>query len=111
MSPKYIDKNAGWDIIHIIEKYFNQLVRDRIAAVSPFFGIMVDKTIDISTTTQLIVYIKYLGKSDDNQDGPGEYEPKSEYLDLVIPESANAINIKVIVFMQSNNFTNIIDCN
>ena len=89
MSPKYIDKNAGWDIIHIIEKYFNQLVRDRIAAVSPFFGIMVDKTIDISTTTQLIVYIKYLRKSDDNQDGPEEYEPKSEYFNLIIPESTS----------------------
>ena len=64
----YIDKNAGWDIIHIIGKYFNQLVRDRITAVFPFSRIMVDETTDISITTQLIVKIKYLGKSNDNQD-------------------------------------------
>ena len=31
----YIDKNAGWDIIDIIGKHFNQLVRERVAA-SPF---------------------------------------------------------------------------
>ncbi len=97
----YIDKNAGWDIIDIIGKHFNQLVRERVAA-SSFFGIMVDETTDISTTTQLIVYIKYLGKSTNRNeiDEPiEEYEPKSEYLDLVIPESASAIHIKVISFI------------
>ena len=94
-----MEKNAGWDIVQIIGKYFNQLVRDRITAVSPFFRIMVDETTDISTTTQLIVYIKYLGKPHDNQDDLGEYEPKSEYLDLVIPESTSAINIKVFQWL------------
>ena len=67
-----MEKNAGWDIVQIIEKYFNQLVRERIAA-SPFFGLMVDETTDISTTTQLIIYLKYLVKSDDNKNGPEEY--------------------------------------
>src|SRR5437667_1233885 len=28
----YIDKNAGWDIIDIIGKHFNQLVREHVAA-------------------------------------------------------------------------------
>jgi len=41
-----MEKNAGWDIVQIIGKYFNQLVRERIAA-SPFFGLMVDGTTDI----------------------------------------------------------------
>jgi hypothetical protein len=59
---------------------------------------MVDETTDISTTTQLIIYIKYLAKSDDNEDGPGEYEAKIGYLDMVIPESGAAIDIKVLIY-------------
>ena len=60
---------------------------------------MVDETTDISTTTQLIIYIKYLTKSDDTEDGYGEYEPKIEYLDIVIPESGTAIHIKVQIYI------------
>ena len=56
---------------------------------------MVDETTDISTTTQLIVYIKYLTKSDDTENGYGEYKPKMGYLDIVIPESGTAIHIKI----------------
>jgi len=59
---------------------------------------MVDETTDISTTTQLIVYIKYLAKSDDTEDNPGEYKPKIGYLDMVIPESGTAIHIKVLIY-------------
>ena len=65
---------------------------------------MINETTDISTTTQLIVYIKYLGKSTNRNEinePIEEYEPKSEYLDLVIAESANAIHIKVISFIVS----------
>ena len=69
---------------------------------------MVDETTDISTTTQLIVYIKYLRMSDDDEDSPGQYEPTIGYLDLVTPESASAIHIKVL-FIQSS-ITNTIDC-
>ena len=58
---------------------------------------MVDETTDISTTTQLIIYIKYLAKSDGTDDGSREYEPKIEYLDMVIPESGSAIHIKVVI--------------
>jgi hypothetical protein len=90
-----MEKNAGWDIVQIIGKYFNQLVQERIAA-SPFFGLMVDETTDISTTTQLIIYLKYLVKLDDNENGPGEYEPQVMYLDLISPESGSAIHIKVL---------------
>lgn len=92
-----MDKNEGWDLVEIIGKYFNQLARERFIK-SPYFGIMVDETTDISTTTQLIVYIKYLVKLDDTEDGPGEYEPKIEYLDMVIPESGAAVHIKVLFF-------------
>ena len=90
-----MEKNAGWDIVQIIGKYFNQLVREHIAA-SLFFGLMVDETNDISTTTQLIIYLKYLVKSDHNENVPGEYEPQVMYLDLVSPESGSAIHIKVL---------------
>jgi len=90
-----MEKNAGWNIVRIIGKYFNQLVQEHIAA-SPFFGLMVDETTDISTTTQLIIYLKYLVKSDDNENGPGEYKPQIMYLDLVSPESGSAIHIKVL---------------
>src|SRR5436189_5176274 len=92
-----MDKNEGWDLIEIIGKYFNQLARDRFTQ-SPYFGIMVDETTDISTTTQLIVYIKYLAKSDDTEDGPRKYKPKIGYLDVVIPESGTAIHIKVLIY-------------
>jgi hypothetical protein len=70
---------------------------------------MVDETTDISTTTQLIIYLKYLVRSPDNEDGPGEYEVQTTYLDLVSPESGSAIHIKVL-FTQSNT-TNTIGCN
>jgi len=90
-----MDNNEGWDLIEIIGKYFNQLARQRFTE-SPYFRIMVDETTDISTITQLIIYIKYLAKSDDTDDSHGEYEPKIGYLDMVIPESGSAIHIKVI---------------
>ena len=56
---------AGILLIHVIGKYFDKLILQRIVTL-PFFGIMVDETTDISTTTQHIVYIKYLGKSIDD---------------------------------------------
>ncbi len=62
-----MEKNAGWNIVRIIGKYFNQLI-----------------------------YLKYLVKSDDNENGPGEYKPQIMYLDLVSPESGSAIHIKVL---------------
>ena len=91
-----MDNNEGWDLVEIIGKYFNQLAQEHFTE-SPYFGIMVDETTDISTTIQLIIYIKYLAKSDDTDDGPGEYEPKIGYLDMVIPESGSAIHIKVVI--------------
>ena len=93
-----MEKNAGWDIVQIVGKYFNQLVQEHIA-ISPFFGLMVDETTDISTTVQLIIYLKFLSKSKDNEDGPGEYEPQVMYLDLVSPESGSAIHIKVLFIL------------
>ena len=57
---------------------------------------MVDETTDISTTTQLIIYLKFLSKLKDNEDGLGEYELQVMYLDLVSPESGSAIYIKVL---------------
>jgi len=94
----YMDKNEGWDLVEIIGKYFNQLARERFSQ-SPYFGIMVDETTDISTTTQLIIYIKYLTKSIDNNfnESDEEYKAKIEYLDMVIPESGAAIHIKVLL--------------
>ena len=56
---------------------------------------MVDETTDISTIIQLIVYIKYLAKSNDIEDDYGKYEPKIGYFDIVIFKSGTAIHIKV----------------
>ena len=94
----YMDKNEDWDLVEIIGKYFNQLAHERFSQ-SPYFGIMVDETTDISTTTQLIIYIKYLTKSINNNfdESDEEYEAKIEYLDIVIPESGAAIHIKVLL--------------
>ena len=50
-----------------------------------------DDCTDISTITRLIVYIKYLAKSDED----GKYHTRIEYLDLIVP-SGTAIHMKVI---------------
>lgn len=89
----YTGKNAGWEFVTTIGKYFDQLTR-QLVQKSPFFGVMVDETTDISTTTQLIIYIKYIEKLE----AEDEYTTRIQYLDLVQPSSGSSSNIKVLFF-------------
>ena len=50
---------------------------------------MADETTDNSTTTQLILYVKFLDEQN------GEFVTTIEYLDLVSPASGSVIHIVV----------------
>lgn len=80
-------------MVHVIAKYFNKILKERLAK-SPFYGIMVDETTDKSTDTQVIIYIQYICK-DENE----VYKPQIDYLDIVIPEDQSAMSIKVFFFL------------
>lgn len=67
---------------------------------SPYFGIMVNETIDISTSSQLILYIKVL-----DQIG-GEFITTVEYLDLIMSAN-NGTTEDLIVILKNLIFT---DC-
>jgi len=88
----YKNGDAAWDMIHIITKYFDKILKERLTK-SPFYGIIVDETIDRSMDTQVIIYIQYICK-DENK----VYKPRIDYLDIVIPENQSAMGIKVFSF-------------
>ena len=77
----------------IIADRFRRLLRDRILE-SPYYGIMVDKTTDNSTTQQLIIYIKYLDRNN-----KGQLVVEVKYLDLISPKSGSAEDLKVLFFL------------
>jgi hypothetical protein len=90
--PKhYKDDKTAWEITVIMANYFRRLLQKRVSK-SPYYGIMVDETTDKSTNQQLIIYIKFLDK-----DSEGDWCVAIEYLDLVSPESASALNLTVCV--------------
>ena len=78
----------------MISRYFQKLLKKQLAE-SPYYGIMTDETTDISTTQQLILYVKYLKK--DKKDN--KFSLEIEYLNLVLPLSCDVGGITV-------NFTN-----
>ena len=84
----YRDDRVAWEIVKILGTYFRQLLKRHVQQ-SPFFGIIVDETTDNSTTTQLILYIKFLDQID------GKFTAIVEYLDLVTPASGSAADITV----------------
>ena len=84
----YRDDRVAWEIVEILGEHFRRLLKHRVQK-SPFFVIMADETTDNSTTTQLIVYIKFLDEQN------GELISTIEYLDLVSPNSGSAIDIAV----------------
>jgi len=86
----YRDDKSAWDMLDLIARYFRRLLKDRITA-SPFYGIMVDETTDVTASQQLIIYIKFLDYETD-----GTLVSKVEYLDLVSPKSGTAEDLKVI---------------
>lgn len=87
----YLDDKAAWEMVGIIARHFRKLFRKRLSQ-SPFYGIMVDETTDRSTSTQLIIYIKYLSQDDD-----GNWTVAVDYLDLVTPKGQAAVDIKVCI--------------
>lgn len=64
---------------------------------SPYYGIMVDETTDKSTTSQLIIYVKYLKRNSD-----GDLKVTIEYLDLVPLDGGTASDITVISYVNLN---------
>jgi len=89
-SPlNYRDDRVAWEIVEVLGNHFCRLLKHCVQK-SPFFGIMVDETTDNSTTTQLILFIKFLDQID------GEFTTVIEYLDLVTPASGSAADIMVM---------------
>jgi hypothetical protein len=86
----YRDDKLAWEMLDLIARYFRRLLKHRITA-SPYYGIMVDETTDVTTSQQLIIYIKFLDHEMD-----GTLVSKVEYLDLVSPKSGTAEDLKVI---------------
>ena len=81
--------NAAWELIEMLGIYFRKLLRNKVTA-SPYYGISADETTDVSTTTQLILYIKYLERNRD-----GDLVVVVKFLDLVTPESGTTESITV----------------
>lgn len=97
-SPNsYDDDHAAWEIIEILGQYFRKLLRNKVTT-SPYYGISADETTDASTTTQLILYIKYLERN-----GDGDLVVVVKFLDLVTPESGTAESVTVSFSIFSTN--------
>src|SRR5271169_3261004 len=88
-ANSYNDDNAAWELIEMLGIYFRKLLRNKVTA-SPYYGISADETTDVSITTQLILYIKYLERNRD-----GNLVVVVKFLDLVTPESGTAESITV----------------
>src|SRR5947207_13694384 len=84
----YCNDRVTCEIIEILGTHFHQLLKRHVQQ-SPFLGIIIDETINNSTNTQLILYIKFLDQID------GEYTILVEYLDLVTLTSGSATDIMV----------------
>jgi len=87
----YMDDKMAWEMIVVVGKHFCQTLKTRVQN-SPYYGIMIDETTDRSTTSQLIVYIKFLEKDEETN----RTEAKIEYLDLITPTGGTAHDITVL---------------
>lgn len=69
---------------------------------------MVDETTDKSTTSQLIIYVKYLKRNSE-----GDLEVVVEYLDLISLDGGTALDITVVSYVNNANnrllFTNLFE--
>ena len=87
--PKsYKDDRVAWEIVEILGAHFREMLRERLQQ-SPFYGITADETTDNSVEQQLVIYVKFLDKVDD------QFVTTVEYLDLVTSDSGSAEDIKV----------------
>ena len=73
----------------MLGKHLRQLLKKQLQA-SLYFGIMTDESTDKSVDKQLIIYIKYLDKTEE-----GLIRTKIEFLDLISPTSGKAEDITV----------------
>jgi len=90
-APKhYMNDKTAWEMIMILGKHFHQILKTRVQR-SLYYKIMIDETTDHSTTSQLIVYIKFLDKDAKT----GMMDIKIEYLDLITPTGGTAHEITV----------------
>ena len=85
---------TAWELISVIGDYLRRLLKDRVKR-SPYFDIMIDETIDKSITTQLIVYIKYLNRSECD----GALKITVKYLDLIALPDKGAEQITVLFYL------------
>ena len=85
----------------MIFQYLRKLLKERLAETS-YFDIMIDETIDVSITQQLILYIKYLKKNKTNE----TFSVEIEYLNLV-----SSVTCAVEEIIVNSNFERLIlDC-
>jgi hypothetical protein len=88
-ATAYCDDKAAWEIIILIAKWLRSELKTRLKD-SLYYGIAVDETTDKSTTSQLIIYVKYLKK-----DFEGNLVVTIEYLDLIPLNGNSALDITV----------------
>src|SRR5436309_15845295 len=88
-------------------KWFRTQLKLRLAD-SPYYSIMVDETTDKSTTSQLIIYVKYL-----KHNSEGDLKVVIEYLDLISLDGGTALDITVVSYVNNANnmliFTNLFE--
>ena len=103
----YCDDKAAWDILTLLAKWFRTQLKLRLAD-SPYYSIMVDETMDKSTTSQLIIYVKYL-----KHNSEGDLEVVIEYLGLISLDGGTALDITVVSYINNTNnrllFTNLFE--
>jgi hypothetical protein len=91
-ATAYCDDKSAWEFIVILAKWFRTQLQNRLRG-SPYYGIMVDETTDKSTTSQLIIYVKYLRCNSE-----GDLMVTSEYLDLISLNGSTASDITIIFY-------------
>jgi hypothetical protein len=101
-ATAYCDDKAAWDIVILLARWLRTGLKTRLQG-SPYYGITVDETTDKSTTSQLIIYVKYLMHNTE-----GNLAVTIEYLDLVSLSGGTALDIMVIFYFINN--VNYIDC-
>jgi len=96
-ATAYCDDKAAWEIVVLLARWFRTELKTRLQG-SPYYGIMVDETTDKSTTSQLIIYVKYLTYNTE-----GDLAVTIEYLDLVPLTGGTALDITVSFYFNVNN--------
>ena len=78
-------------------RYFKKLLKEWVKKL-PYYGLIVDEMTDISTTSQLLIYIKFI----DFDEKASMFYVATEYLDLISLKSSEAEDL--IVYSWINQF-------